>query len=77
MKHIKWTLTGGFLGVIGSLWFFRMMEYTENNLLSAWSGNRFWASAGKLGTTLPLILSLALAALGLAVLAAALLRKDD
>ena len=55
---MKRALICGFLGVISSMWAFVLMVYVNNNLLSSWSGNRFWNSALSLGVMLPLVGSL-------------------
>ena len=55
---MKRALICGFLGVISSMWAFVLMVYVNNNLLSSWSGSRFWNSALSLGVMLPLVCSL-------------------
>lgn len=55
---MKRALICGFLGIISSMWAFVLMVYVNNNLLSSWSGSRFWNSALSLGVILPLVSSL-------------------
>jgi len=73
---MKKVLIGGFLGLIGSIWAIVLMLHVQNNLVSSWNGSRFWASAGELGMTLPLIAALAAVVLGMVILGISFFSKD-
>ena len=73
---MKRSLSAGFLGLISSLWCFAIFRYVQENLVTSWSGSRFWASASELGMTLPLLIALFFLALSIVVLCVELFRKD-
>lgn len=73
---MKKVIIGGFLAVVSSIWSIAIGAYVQFNLVSDWSGSRFWSSASQLGVILPLILSLIILALGIVIMCIEYFRKD-
>lgn len=73
---MKKVIIGGFLAVVSSIWAIAIGAYVQFNLVSDWSGSRFWSSASQLGVILPLILSLIILALGIVIMFIEYFRKD-
>lgn len=73
---MKKVIIGGFLAVVSSIWAIAIGAYVQFNLVSDWSGSRFWSSASQLGVILPLILSLIILALGIVIMCIEYFRKD-
>lgn len=73
---MKKAIIGGFPTIVSSLWALVIGAYVQSNLLASWRGSRFWASASELGVVVPLVISLAVLALGLVMLCVEYVRKD-
>lgn len=74
---MKKVIIGGILALVSSIWAIALGAYVQLNLVSSWSGSRFWSSAVQLGVIVPLVLSLAILALGIAVMCVEYFRKDQ
>ncbi|MCM1049552.1 MAG: hypothetical protein NC433_14135 [Clostridiales bacterium] len=73
---MKKVIIGGFLAVVSSIWAIAIGAYVQFNLVSEWSGSRFWSSASKLGLIVPLVISLIILAFGIVIMCIEYFRKD-
>ncbi len=74
---MKRAVIGGALAVVGSMWAIAIGAYVQFNLVSEWSGSRFWSSASQLGSIVPFVVSLAVMALGVVIMCIEYFRKDN
>ena len=73
---MKKVIIGGFLAVVSSIWAIAIGAYVQFNLVSDWSGSRFWSSAARLGVLVPLVISLIILALGIVIMCIEYFRKE-
>lgn len=73
---MKKVMIGGFLALVSSIWALVIGAYIQLNLASSWHGNLFWSSALQLGVAIPLIVSLIMLFLGIAMMCIEYFRKE-